>query len=283
MPQKTWFKLQSKKKQKNFKQKVVKNSRHVLFFVQSHFWKDCQINCAMQKNHSRNITRYEIHPLTLNVLKSGSTRMHRRSNFLPWSLCVEILHPCHGWQLWLDGHQWQDHARPFQYWNALKEIKSSKQDEDHSGHGPHSDIYHNHNVCHSNDEFWRHSNDAGNDFLVQQNYRKNQQSNLPSVRSAMSALPLKGAQSLEHRVTIYLTVKNENNTGKICPEEQTNQGIKGLQYLSKYRTKPMFLAPQEHLQWSVIRCQMSNFQRGTGRAFRSPVVTAFVVPASFDP
>ena len=64
----------------------------------------------------------------------------------------------------------------------------------------------------------------------------------------MSALPLKGAQSLEHRVTIYLTVKNENNTGKICPEEQTNQGIKGLQYLSKYRTKPMFLAPQEHLQ-----------------------------------
>ena len=161
-----------------------------------------------------------------------------------------------------------DHAKPFQYWNALKEIKSSEQDEDHSDHGPHSDnILHNHNVGHSNDDFWRHSNDAGNDFWCNK-IKKKQQSFLPSVRSAMSALPLKGAQSLEHRITyIYIYYISESKTKthrRNISEEQTNQGIKGLQYhqyLGKYRTKPIFLAPQDHLQWSEksdVRCPTSN-------------------------
>ena len=277
MPQKTSFKLQSKKKTSN---KESWRIQDMLAFPCTDY--------AMPKNHSRNITRYEIHLLTLNVLKSRSTRMHWRSNFLPWLLCVEMVSK---WSKdpsplpWMTTMAWRSPmARPCKTLSVLKlHWKRSNLPSKMKIiviMAIIATIYHNNNVCLSNDDFWRHSNDAGHDFLVQQ---KNRQSNLPSVRSAMSALPLKGAQSLEHRVTIYLTVRNKTITGKIYPEEQTNQGIKGLQYPIIF-LRILFVGPQDQLQWSEKSdVRFNNFQRGTGRAFQSPVVTAFVVPASFDP
>ena len=127
-----------------------------------------------------------------------------------------------------------DHAKPFQYWNALKEIKSSEQDEDHSDHGPHSDnILHNHNVGHSNDDFWRHSNDAGNDFWCNKIKKKNSNHSCPV--SGLQCLPCHWrehkASNTASRIYIYIIFLSQKrkHTGEIFPR---NKPIKELRVYS---------------------------------------------------
>lgn len=113
-------------------------------------------------------------------------------------------------------------------------------------------IYHNHNVCLSNDDFWRHSNDAGNDFWVQQNKKlkkKKTAIKLAQCQVCNVCLAIEGSakpRTPRHHIHIFDSRK-QDNTGEIFPEEQTNQGIKGL---SKFRANIIFLGPQDHLQWS---------------------------------
>ena len=281
MPQKTWIQIAIQKKKDNFKQKVVKNSRHVGFsLVQSHFWKDCLIDCDHQVwDPPSYAERFEVKEHKDAPAKQlfALVFMCGDPSPLPWMTTM-------AW--------WSPMARPCKTLSVLNCIERRSNLPSKMKiiviMALIAIIYHNHNVVMLvlammiSDRIQMMLEMI---FLCNNYYflKKKQQSNLPSVRSAMSALPLKGAQSLEHRVTIYLTVKNKTITGKIFPEEQTNQGNKGLQYPIIF-LRILFVGPQHQLQWfGKTDVRFNNFQRGTGRAFQSPVVTAFVVPASFDP